>query len=129
MPQRYPEQYLQFFVKFNEREFYECHDLLEDIWMEQKTNKFLQGLLQMSVGLYHLECGNIKGARWMFTNAHKYLEAYQPKYWDLPVNEVLLYLEKCLQVLPSSERIPYDEVEKLEFPYRTFQLVTKENTD
>ncbi|RAP20882.1 hypothetical protein C2W64_03793 [Brevibacillus laterosporus] len=129
MQQRYPEQYLQFFVKFNEQEFYECHDLLEDIWMEQKTNKFLQGLLQMSVGLYHLECGNIKGARWMFTNAHKYLEAYAPKYWDLSVNEVLLYLEKCLQALPSSERIPYDEVEKLEFPYRTFQLVTKENTD
>ncbi|WP_232696829.1 DUF309 domain-containing protein [Brevibacillus daliensis] len=129
MEDKHPQQYLDFFQKFNEHEFYECHDLLEEIWMEQKQNKFLQGLLQMAVGLYHLEYGNIKGARWMFQNAQKYLKAYAPFYWDLDVEDVLNYLECCLQVLPEEDRIPYDNVKKLSVPYRSFTLRVPEADD
>ncbi|MFY0544742.1 DUF309 domain-containing protein [Brevibacillus sp. H7] len=116
MQKRFPEQYYQFVDKFNEREFYECHDLLEELWMEDKSNKFLQGLLQLSVGLYHFECGNIKGARWMFANARKYLTRYAPVHWDLDVNQVLAYLDSCLAALPDADSIPYDVAKAMQFP-------------
>jgi len=116
MERRYPDQYYAFFEKFNQGEYYECHDLLEEIWMEDKTNKFLQGLLQLAVGLYHLECGNIKGARWMFGSARKYLARYTPRYWDLQVDEVIDYLDRCLDCLPEADTVPYQQVASLSFP-------------
>ncbi len=122
MEKQYPEQYYAFFEKFNAGEYYECHDLLEEIWMEDKSNKFLQGMLQLAVGIYHFECGNIKGARWMFTNAKKYLSKYPSRYWDLQVDEVLQYLDRCLNALPAVDSIPYQEVSAIRFPYTKLYL-------
>ncbi len=116
MGQPYPEQYYAFFRKFNAKEYYECHDLLEEIWLEDRSNKFLQGLLQLSVGLYHFESGNIKGARWMFANARKYLLNYLPVYWSLRLEPVIAYLDACLAALPSVDMIPYEEARRIPFP-------------
>lgn len=113
---RYPEQYLQFIEKFNEGEYYECHDLLEEIWMEDKSDKFLQGLLQLAVGLYHRECGNIKGARWMFGNARKYLARYAPSRWGLDIDQIILYIQSCEQALPCADSIPYAKAKAMAFP-------------
>lgn len=123
MEQIYPEQYYLFIQKFNEGEFYECHDLLEAIWMEEKTNKFLQGLLQLSVGLYHFGYGNIKGARWMFNNARTYLSRYRPVYWDMDVERVIAYLEDCLAALPKEDSIPYTQVADISFPSIRLSLI------
>lgn len=117
MHKYYPDQYYQFIDKFNEGEFYECHDLLEEIWMEDKSNKFLQGLLQLAVGLYHFECGNIKGARWMFSNSRKYLTRYSPVHWDMDVSRVLAYIDNALNLLPDVDAIPYEQVKAIPFPY------------
>ncbi|KAJ8759778.1 hypothetical protein K2173_009879 [Erythroxylum novogranatense] len=49
---------------FNEREYYKCHDLLETMWFkaEEPTRTLLHGILQCSVGFYHLFNQNHKGA-------------------------------------------------------------------
>jgi len=112
----FPGQYLQFIDKFNEGEYYECHDLLEDIWMEDKSDKFLQGLLQLSVGLYHQEYGNVKGARWMFGNARKYLTRYEPVHWGLDVSGVIRYIEACERALPEADVISFAEAKAMSFP-------------
>lgn len=118
----YPAQYLRFIELFNQKEYYECHDLLEEIWMEDKSNKFLQGLLQMAVGLYHFSGGNIKGARWMFGNSKKYLAPYAPCHWDLDVDTVLAYLDDCLAALPEADAIPYTDAKKMPFPILRLRL-------
>lgn len=123
MDKVYPKQYYLFLQKFNEGEYYECHDLLEEIWLEEKTNKFLQGLLQLSVGLYHLGYGNIKGARWMFANARQYLSRYAPVYWDLDVERVIAYLDQCLAALPPEDTIPYEQVASISVPYMKLSLI------
>lgn len=51
---------------FNRQAFFECHEVLEDLWKPlphgpEKT--FLQGLLQVGVGFYHWQRGNAVGAR------------------------------------------------------------------
>jgi uncharacterized protein len=122
---RYPEQYIRFIEKFNAGEYYECHDLLEEIWMEDKSNKFLQGLLQMAVGLYHFSGGNVKGARLMFANARKYLARYVPRYWDLDVDAVLRFLDDCTAALPHADAIPYTEAKAIPFPSLHLRLGTR----
>ncbi|MBO8163408.1 MAG: DUF309 domain-containing protein [Brevibacillus sp.] len=125
MTKRYPEQYYQFFRLFNAGEYYECHDVLEEIWMEDKSNKFLQGLLQIAVGMYHYECGNVKGARWMFANARKYLTRYLPSFWGLSLQPVVDCLDECLRLLPDRDSISYQEAKRNPLPRFTFELPKK----
>lgn len=125
MVMQYPEQYYLFFERFNQGEYYECHDLLEEIWLEQKSNKFLQGLLQLAVGIYHFECGNIKGARWMFTSARNYLTRYLPVCWGLELDPIIAYINQCLEVLPPVDSVSLDEVKNLTFPYINLHITKR----
>ncbi len=51
-------------AQFNAGEYWECHETLEEIWrVEPDPVRYLyQGILQVGVGLYHLRCGNHRGA-------------------------------------------------------------------
>jgi len=51
---------------FNQRRFFECHEVIEDLWRplpKGAEKRFLQGVLQVGVGLHHLEQGNYTGAK------------------------------------------------------------------
>jgi uncharacterized protein len=114
MTNDYPIEYYQFFIKFNEGDYYTCHDLLEDMWMEDKGNLFLKGLLQMSVAIYHYSYGNVKGTRLMMKVAHEYLRPYRPKYWDLDLETVIKYIEHCISIIPDDiDKVSFSEIEQL----------------
>ncbi|WP_121611178.1 DUF309 domain-containing protein [Mesobacillus foraminis] len=114
MSEDYPYEYYQFFIKFNEGDYYTCHDLLEDMWMEDKGNLFLKGLLQMSVALYHYSYGNLKGTRIMMKVAHEYLREYRPEHWGLDLEQVIGYIEQCLTAIPDGiDKVPYSEISSL----------------
>ncbi len=107
----YPIEYYEFFVSFNEGDYYTCHDLLEEMWMTDKDNLFLKGLLQMSVAIYHYEYGNVKGARIMMQTAYEYLQAYRPKFWGLDLEKVYPFIEKCIAIFPKKiDRVPFEQV-------------------
>ncbi|WML42238.1 DUF309 domain-containing protein [Neobacillus sp. OS1-2] len=110
----YPMEYYEFFVSFNEGDYYTCHDLLEEMWMTEKDNLFLKGLLQMSVAIYHYEYGNVKGARVMMQTAYDYLQAYRPKFWGLDLEKVYPFIEASLATFPKNiDRIPFEQVGNL----------------
>jgi uncharacterized protein len=110
----YPEEYYQFFILFNEGDYYTCHDLLEEIWMTDKDNYFLKGLLQMTVAIYHYEYGNVKGARAMMKAAHLYLQKYRPTYWGVDLEKVYPFIETCLETFPqTTDKVPYEQAESL----------------
>lgn len=110
----YPIEYYQFFIHFNEGDYYTCHDLLEEMWMTDKGNWFFKGLLQMSVAIYHYEYGNVKGARLMMNAAYEYLQDYRPKYWHLQLEPIVAYIEKALAIFPKDiDRVPFEEVPQL----------------
>ena len=49
---------------FNNHEWYEAHDALEEIWnsVEGDERQVIQGILQVSVSQLHLSKGNLNGA-------------------------------------------------------------------
>jgi uncharacterized protein len=107
----YPPEYYEFFIKFNEGDYYTCHDLLEEMWMEEKGNLFFKGLLQMSVAIYHYEYGNVKGARLMMRAAHDYLQGYRPRHWGLDLENVIAFIEECQKRIPDGvDRVPFEKV-------------------
>lgn len=118
----YPEEYILFFEKFNHGEYYECHDLLESIWLGDRENRYLQGMLQLAVGIYHYEYGNVKGARLMFQSALAYLQKYRPRYWGVDVDEVIVYLQRLMAFLPAEDQITLESAKQNPVPRIYLQL-------
>jgi predicted metal-dependent hydrolase len=65
---------------FNHREFFECHEVLEEAWTPQRGPRrlFLQALIHVAVGFYHCQRGNPPGARGQLRKALRKLAAYLP---------------------------------------------------
>lgn len=83
-----PEQHAQLergVAQFNDRLFYECHDTLEDLWLglRGEPRDFVQGLIQLAVGFYHLGNGNRAGAVRLFDRGSGRLSAYPLRYAGL----------------------------------------------
>jgi uncharacterized protein len=65
---------------FNNREFFECHEVLEEEWTPERGERrlFLQSLIHMAVGLYHAERGNPVGAIRQLRKGLRKLSGYLP---------------------------------------------------
>ncbi|MBJ6751555.1 DUF309 domain-containing protein [Geomonas sp. Red421] len=59
-----PEELHQAIEEFNLREWFACHETLEELWVgaQGELRDFYQGVLQVAVALYHWRNGNFKGA-------------------------------------------------------------------
>jgi len=70
-------QFRQAIEEFNSGKFFECHDTLEEIWqgIRGPARDFFQGLIQVSVGFYHLRNGNLRGGESQLEKALKNLDA------------------------------------------------------
>ena len=84
--------------EFNDRLFFECHETLEGIWMEDpnpRTRLFFQGLIQVSVGFHHLDNVNFKGARNLLERGSGKLEPFAPTRHGVDVAGLLDAVAAC----------------------------------
>ena len=62
--------------KFNQKDYFECHEILEDLWFDVRDSSrdLYQGLLHIAVGFYHLtKKNNFKGTIIQLTKAEEKL--------------------------------------------------------
>ncbi len=87
--------------QFNQRQFYECHDTLEAIWMEamEPDRTFYQGVLQIAVALYHLSNGNGRGATMLLGEGLRRLGRYTPDYGGVDVDQLVCQSAAILEAL------------------------------
>ena len=85
-------------VLFNSRHFFECHDVIEEIWQEWrgKDRTFFQGIIHVAVGLYHLDNGNFRGSRSQLTKGISKLQQYGPAYYGIELKDFLAQVSQCL---------------------------------
>jgi uncharacterized protein len=97
----YPEKYLEGIRLFNEEEFFECHEVLEELWQETlgKEKKFYQGLIQAAVALFHFGNENLGGARKLYEAMREKLDPYRPVFQGLDVDKFLGEMKYCFQEL------------------------------
>lgn len=112
-----PQAFWQGVEEFNRQEFYACHDTLEALWMEatQTYKNFYQGILQISVGCYHLENYNWRGAVILLGEGIRRLRDYQPAYEGIDVEQLVVesaILLDALQQIDPAQIVEF--VERLE---------------
>jgi uncharacterized protein len=80
-----PPQYLRGVELFNAGRFFECHEVLEELWLsacgDERT--LLHALIQAAAALHHLQNGNRKGACSVYGRARRKLEASPPRLLSL----------------------------------------------
>jgi len=75
-----PGQFLLAIRQFNNRQWFECHETIEELWIseEGEIRDFLQGTLQIAVALHHWRNGNHGGAVSLLASGVQYLERVAP---------------------------------------------------
>ncbi|WP_043905343.1 DUF309 domain-containing protein [Parageobacillus genomosp. 1] len=99
-----PEAYIRYLVHFHtDRDYFECHEILEEHWKENGYKKVWVVLIQIAVALYHHRRGNNQGALRMMQKARALLEKEQRAIHGLGLDEQRLaeqlerYMERIMQ--------------------------------
>jgi uncharacterized protein len=89
---------------FNRAEFFDAHEVLEDVWRAapSKEKLFLQGLIQLAVGLHHYSTGNLAGARSVMARGRRNLSRYPDVFAGINLANLRHAAERCTESLDRS---------------------------
>ena len=85
---------------FNESDFFSAHDFFEDCWINcnHEERLFFQGMVQISVGCFHLLGGNINGSLSQFRKGMQKLVHYGPEYRGINLEKLLDEVKSLLNI-------------------------------
>lgn len=97
----YDPRYLAGIVFFNRHEFFDAHEVWEDLWQEctGPERRFVQGLIQAAVALYHFGNGNLRGASKLFQSSRDYMTRYGPDYLGVDNSVFWQQMERCFAMV------------------------------
>jgi uncharacterized protein len=105
----YDPRYLQGIEHFNVCDFFEAHEVWEELWTDYRgpDRKFYQGLIQVAVCLHHFGNGNTRGAKKLYVSSVGYLQEYHPHHLGLDLAKLFREFEACLKpVMESPDEFP-----------------------
>ena len=115
-------RYQGYFTCFNEQQYYEAHDVLENLWLEGSDEhyQFFKGLIQVAGAFVHLQKQylhpthpkhgrRMRPAVRLFQLAMKNLTPYAPKHLHLDVAALLRLCERHVHDIEAGdyERNPW----------------------
>ncbi len=82
---------------FNERYFFEAHEVLEDVWHRERGEPrlFLQGLIQVSAGFHHFTNGNFTGAAELLQRGADKMRKYPERYLGIDSSRLIAEVDAC----------------------------------
>jgi hypothetical protein len=97
----YDPRYLAGILLFNDRDFFEAHEVWEDLWADSHGDerRFVQGLLQAAVGLYHYSGGNLAGAVKLYRSSRDYMAPCGSPFLGLDADAFWAQMERCFRPL------------------------------
>ena len=116
--EKLPDLVIQGIEEFNRGEFFECHEYLEEAWMQEtgRVRYLYQGILQVGVGFYHLQNGNWRGATGLLRNGTTRLNEFEPVTLGVNVTKLVRESERCLHELQTLGRDRIDEFDASTIP-------------
>ena len=86
---------------FNQRQFYEQHEVIEHEWHAERTEVRLlyQGLLQIGVGFHHALNGNHKGAMALLNDGADKVARFTPTALGIDTGRLVRETQACIEQL------------------------------
>lgn len=102
--QKLSPYYLGYFELFNAQQFYEAHDVLEELWLpirREPAGDFYKGLIQLAGAFVHLQKNRLGPAAALFKLARKNLEIYPATHEHLDMGNLLGIIDEWLAKLEA----------------------------
>jgi uncharacterized protein len=107
---------------WNAEEFFECHEVLEELWLHAgDERRFYQGLIQAAAGFYKVQLESQGRGVSLLQTAVAKLRLYPERYLGLDVRRLVEELDQRRALLEQSleRRAPVPEIE---FPKINLEL-------
>ncbi|MDR3615654.1 MAG: DUF309 domain-containing protein [Candidatus Obscuribacterales bacterium] len=103
----FQEQFAKGITEFNSGHFFDCHETLEALWMTfaGAERELIQGLIQISVGYFHLSRNNQVGALKLFKRGLARIDKYPDKTLSIGVDELSQAVQKTVKALNSQDNL------------------------
>ncbi len=115
-------------AEFNEGKFFECHDTFEELWMEERgeAKRFLQGLIQGAVGIFHMIRGNLAGAESQLSKSLAKLGEYQSHYLGIDVAALRTGLSALLFSVSDARERGVEQIDLIQLPMIVYERDTQD---
>src|ERR1700677_3923260 len=97
--------YAGYFECFNRGQFYEAHDILEQLWLKDRhgpNGSFYKGLIQLAGAFVHLQKNRLRPAAALFKLADANMKKYPLKHEQLDLRELRSLTAHWLAELEAS---------------------------
>lgn len=103
--------------EFNRQLFFECHETLEEIWLEEHGDdrRFYQGVIQIAAGYFKWQQGVPAGAVKLWRMGLEKIEPYGPVYLGVDLASLAEIVKEHLRELQSAQQ-RRSEWPALDFP-------------
>jgi len=116
-------QYTHALDLFNRKYFWECHEVLEEIWLTKQAplKTFIQGIIQAAASFYHVLNENPRGAIKLAVEARQKLISFTPLFKGLNVQELISALEfferESTEIIESQkQQFTFERIPQLQIP-------------
>src|SRR5207247_10755690 len=103
-----PHRFAEGIKLFNSAEFFEAHEVLEDVWRAAPAaeKRFLQGLIQVAVALHHYSKENRVGTRSLLARARRNLSGYPDEFGGSDLKSLMESLALWQEALEDGQPVP-----------------------
>ncbi len=116
MSHEFDPLYIAYLVYFNrDRDYFECHEVLEELWLEKNREPVYKGLLQVAVGLFHFRNGTVNsmynkrlGAIKMLQSSLHRLTESSPHTLGIDMQRLIAEVRDYIARLERYEQEPFD---------------------
>ena len=92
--------------EFNQGLFFECHETLEELWLEEngKDRLFYQGFLQIAAGYFKWEQGVLIGAIKLWRSGLEKIEVFGPSHIGINLDSFIQGVKSNLKEIEAAYR-------------------------
>jgi hypothetical protein len=98
--------YVGYFVCFNRGQFYEAHDVLEQLWLKDRhgaNGSFYKGLIQLAGAFVHLQKNRLRPSAALFKLATANLQKYPARHDRLDIVLILDWIQQWIAKLEGND--------------------------
>ena len=116
---------------FNSGNFYEAHDLFEDLWHEcdEPKRRWIHGMVQISVAMHHHSTGNLNGSLLLLAEGISRMRraeispiGFKEVEFLEPCQEILKLLQTKLKDSNHSHGMKPDKQQEISFPLISIEV-------
>ena len=116
---------------FNSGNFYEAHDLFEDLWHEcdEQKRRWIHGIVQISVAMHHHSTGNLNGSLLLLAEGISRMRraqispiGFKEGEFLEPCQEILKLLQTNLKDSNHSLGMKADKPQEISFPLISIEV-------